>query len=261
MKFITSIILTGSLFLTIGCGNSKEVKNKNEEKVENQAQMGEAKHPSPTAVDFYASDKEETWKLSVRFEGEIVFTDTKNNISFSSETNKKLVAQGADVVQISSENDTHIIQINIDIVSCMRTGKQVDIMIRKKNEKNGIDYSGCGFYRGTPQLHDIWALHQLNGKELTAKQFPKELPHFEFNLVTKEMSGFAGCNQVNGNLRFEYNKMIIDELVSTRMYCGEASEIENQILTILRSQPVYHLKELHLFLETPEGSIILKKVD
>jgi heat shock protein HslJ len=75
------------------------------------------------------------------------------------------------------------------------------------------------------------------------------------------MSGFAGCNQVYGNLSFEYKKMIIDQLSSTRMYCGDASDIENNILTILRDQPVYHLKGLILVLETTKGSITLKKVD
>lgn len=261
MKFITTIILTSLLFLNSGCGNSKEVETKTEDKVENQSHMDEVKHPSPTAVDFYASAADDTWKLSIRFGGEIVFTDTKNDINFHSETNEKLVAQGANVIEVYSENDTHIIRVSIDIVDCLKNGKKIDIMVRENGDKKALDYSGCGYYRGTPQLHDIWALHMLNGKEITADQFPKELPHFEFNLVTQQMSGFAGCNQVNGNLRFEYNKMIIDHLVSTRMYCGQASDIENEILRILRNQPVYHLKSLHLILEIPGGTIILKKVD
>lgn len=260
MKVITSIILTSVLFLSVGCGNSKE-NNKKKEQVENQSEMGQVKHPSPTAVDFYANAQDESWKLSVRFGGQIVFTDTKNNIYFTSDTNEKIVAQGADVVQLFSENKTHIIHVNIDIVDCMETGKSVNIMVRKTNEKKGIDYSGCGFYRGTPQIHDIWALEKLNGETLTPRQFPKERPHFEFNLNTKKMSGFAGCNQVNGNLRFEYNKMIVEQLASTRMYCGETSDLENEILTILRGQPVYHLKGLNLILETPRGSLTLKKVD
>lgn len=261
MKFITSIIITSSLFLTIGCGNSKEVKTKTEDQVEHQAENLKDGHPSPTAVDFYASAEDGSWKLSIRFGEEIVFTDTKNNIIFSSNTNEKVVAQGADVLQITSENETHVIHVAIDIVDCLKNGKRIDIMVRKTNDKKGFDYSGCGYYRGTPQLHDIWALYMLNGKEITAKQFPRELPHFEFNLVTKHMNGFAGCNQVNGNLSFEYNKMIIDDLSSTRMYCGEASDIESEILKILSSKPIYHLKDLHLILEIPGGSITLKKVD
>ncbi|HLV41903.1 MAG TPA: META domain-containing protein [Brumimicrobium sp.] len=261
MKFITLFILTSLLIISAGCSNSKEVETNNEKKMENQAQPSEVKHPSPAAVDFYANADDNSWKLSVRFGGEIVFTDTKNNIQFYSDVNEKTVAQGANVIQLSSINETQVIHVNIDIVDCMKSGKKVDIMIRNIGDQKSFDYSGCGFYRGTPQLHDIWALHKLNGKELSAKQFPRELPHFEFDLVTQQMSGFAGCNQVNGNLKFEYNKMIIDNLVSTRMYCGEASDLENEILKILRNEPIYHLKDLHLTLETPNGSVILKKVD
>lgn len=261
MKVITSIILSSSLFLLIGCGNPQKVETKTEVKVENSKNEDEIKHPSPTAIDFYANADNDSWKLSIRFGGEIVFTDSENNISFSSNINEKVVAQGADVVQIFSQNETHIINVSIDVVECMRTGRKINIMLRKINEEDGFDYAGCGFYRGSPQLHDIWALYKLNGKELTAKQFPRELPHFEFNLVTQQMSGFAGCNQVNGILSFEYNKMIIDQLSSTRMYCGEASDLENEILTILRGKPIYHLKDLHLILETSKGSLTLKKVD
>ncbi|PKR79988.1 hypothetical protein CW751_12240 [Brumimicrobium salinarum] len=75
------------------------------------------------------------------------------------------------------------------------------------------------------------------------------------------MSGFAGCNQVNGNLHFSYNRIKISELVSTRMYCGDASDIENQILGLLRSEPFYRIDGLYLTLETTKGIIKLKKVD
>jgi|SRR5690554_2096277 len=261
MKFIPTIIISSLLFLSTGCSNSQKVETKTEKQVNNQEEKKEVKHPSTTAVDFYASGENDTWKLSVRFGGEIVFTDAKNNISFSSDSNEKIVAQGANVVQIFSQNETHIINVSIDIVTCMKTGKEVNIMIREIDKKSGLDYVGCGYYRGTPQLHDIWALYKLNGEELTAKHFPRELPHFEFNLVTQQMSGFAGCNQVNGNLSFEYNRMIINQLSSTRMYCGDASDLENKILAILRDKPFYHLKDLHLIIETQKGSITLKKVD
>lgn len=256
MRKITTILLSFALLSLGSCGNSKERDNKNNEDL-----TKEVTHQDISAVDFHAESEDNSWKLSITFDGEIVFTDTKNDIQFMAENNEKVVAQGADIVNISAENKTHVIRVNIDIAECMRDGKKVNIMIRKIKDKNGLDYEGCGYYRGTPQLHDIWAIHELNGRAVDAKQFPKELPHFEFNLVTKQMSGFAGCNQVNGNLKFEYNRMIIEPLSSTKMYCGETSTLENEILNILRSKPIYSHNELHLTLESKEGSITLKKVD
>src|SRR5690554_390395 len=256
MKSIASIVLISSLLLSVSCSNSKEIKNDETMEVKDTDSF-----LLLSAADFYANGENDTWKLLIRFGGKIIFTDVENNIVFAAKSNKKIVARGVNIVQIHSENETHSIQVSIDVAECMKTGKKVNVVIKKLNERKNMEYEGCGYYRGTPQLHDIWALHTLNGREITPEQFPRELPHFEFNLVTQKMSGFAGCNQVNGSLRFEYNKMIIDQLLSTRMYCGEASDLENEILTILRGKPIYHLKDLHLILETTKGSLTLKKVD
>ncbi|WP_107037647.1 META domain-containing protein [Brumimicrobium mesophilum] len=256
MKKITLILMSSTLLILGSCGNSKE---KMDDKVEQLT--SEVMHQDMSNVDFYANAKDESWKLSVSYNGKIVFTDTKNNIAFISEDNEKQVAQGADVLNINAKNETHVIRVNVDIADCMATGKQVNIMVREISKKEGFDYSGCGFYRGKPQLHDIWALKELNGQPITADQFPREAPHFEFNLTTKRMSGFAGCNQVNGNISFGYNKMIIDKLSSTRMYCGETSKIEEEILTILESEPVYDHHNLNLTIESKAGSLVLKKVD
>ena len=257
MKKIALILLSSTLLIIMSsCGNSKE-------KIDNAVVKlaTEEMHQDMSSVDFYANAKDESWKLSVTFDGKLVFTDTKNSIVFTSETNEKQLAQGADLLNIYAKNKTHVVRINIDIAECMNTGKQVNIMVREIGEKDGFDYSGCGFYRGKPQLHDIWALIEVNGRTVTADQFPNEKPHFEFNLETKRMSGFAGCNQVNGNISFGYNKMIIDELISTRMYCEETSTIEEEILKVLKSEPVYDLQLLRLTIESEEGNIVLKKVD
>jgi heat shock protein HslJ len=256
MKTITLVLWSFTALLLGSCGNSKEIDDKKNETVPK-----EVTHQDISGVDFYANAEDESWKLSITFDEEIVFTDTKNNIQFSSKNIDKQVAQGADVVNISAKSKTHVFRINIDIAECKHDGKQVNIMVRKISEKNGLDYNGCGYYRGSPQLHNIWALHQINGKEITADQFPNELPHFEFNLETKQISGFAGCNQVNGKIKFEYSKVIIEPLSSTKMYCGETSTVEEDILNILRSGPIYSINNLQLTLESVEGSIILKKVD
>lgn len=256
MRKITLVLLSCTLLTLGSCGNSKERDNKKDSAV-----TTEVSHQDISGVDFYANAKDDSWKLSVTFNGQIVFTDTKNDIQFIAEDNEKIIASGVDIVNISASNRTHIIRVNIDIAECMRDGKQVDIMIREIDSKEGIDYSGCGFYRGKPQLHDIWALREINGVEISAKEFPRELPHFEFNLVTKQMSGFAGCNQVNGQIKFAYNKMFIEPLSSTKMYCGETSTIENEILGILKSSPNYGIDNLVLTIESKDGSLKLKKVD
>lgn len=260
MNRIKYFVFATVMLSLISCGNSKETKEEQAEETNNSNNSEMIEHPSENLVDFYASS--EDWKLSVQFDGNLVFTSKSKNISYKGEVQNKTVASGADVVSLFSSNGTEVVRINIDIVACEKNGKKVDIMYRLEKDKNGTDFSGCGFYRGNPKLHDIWAVKQINDEKLNPEKFPKDIPHFEINLQNKQFSGFAGCNQVNGMLRFEYNKMHIEPLSSTKMYCAELSDIENKILNILRNGPViYKVKGTTLILETREGSITLKKVD
>lgn len=259
IKYITTLILTGLLILATSCGNSKEATTT--ENVEDNSSNRPSTGIPRFDVDFKAEMDKEGWELEIRYIGGIYFKDTKNNIEILTHQMKKQVAQGANVVSMFSENDAYTIQVVIDVVECQENMKVVNVMVRDKKNNEEYDYEGCGYYRGQQQIHDIWVLESLNGKKLTADQFPKEFPHFEFNLDDKTMSGFAGCNHVNGSIYFDYNRMKIVPLISTRMYCSEVSEIENKILKILRNNPIYHLKELRLSLETTDGSLVLKKVD
>jgi heat shock protein HslJ len=260
MNKVKYFVFASVLFSLMSCGNSKESQDEQVDATNSSNNSEMIDHPSENLVDFHASS--EDWKLSIQFDGELTFTSKSNNINFKGEIERKSVAQGADVVSIYSSNGKEVLRVNIDIVDCKENGKRVDIMHRSDGDKNGSDFSGCGFYRGNPKLHDIWAVKQINGEELNPAKFPKDIPHFEINLQNKQFSGFAGCNEVNGMMRFEYGKMFIEPLSSTKMYCAELSDIENEILSVLRNAPIiYTLKGTNLFLETTKGSITLKKVD
>jgi hypothetical protein len=230
MNKIKYFVFATVLISLVSCSNSKETKEDQVETTENSNNSNNSEmieHPSENLVDFHASS--EDWKLSVQFDDMLFFTNKSKNISFKGKIEKTSVAQGADVVSIYSENDNEVVRISIDIVDCKENKKRIDIMYRLKSDKNGTDFSGCGMYRGNPRLHDIWAVTHINDEELNPAKFPKDIPHFEMNLQNKQFSGFAGCNDVNGMMRFEYNKMFIEPLASTKMYCAELSDIENKL--------------------------------
>lgn len=261
MRSIPSFLLAGLFLLSLGCSNNKEVAAQNEDLGINNPTNKIKKLPDLSTVDFYALADDSSWLFTVQYGREITFTDLNNNIKFHSKSNHKEIAGGANIVSINSENNDFILSANIGLEDCHKTGTIINLVIKRKKDNQVLDYAGCGVYRGSPRLHDIWVLESINGDTLSASQFPRELPHFEFNLNTQKMSGFAGCNQVSGNISFKYNKIIIESLLSTRMYCKETSPMEDEILKILRSQPIYNFYKLHLYIETTEGSLILKKVD
>lgn len=253
IKTFCILLVTGLFF---SCGNSKDGMKTN-----NESSNSEKIIPIKLS-DFHAEAPNSSWILRVQFGNQLYFKDENKGISFKGDIQELHVAQGADVVGISAKNSSHVLRLSIDIVDCGDGGKNVDIMLRKKDKNDGNNYSGCGYYRGNPKLHDIWAVKSINGERLNPEKFPKDIPHFEINLEEKKLGGFAGCNQVFGQLSFEYNKIIIKNLGSTKMYCEGASKIENKLLSILRAKPViYSLKGTALILENTEGSIELKKVD
>ena len=252
MKLFFSIFLLLTLLIVSGCGNSKKIEKNNIEETS-------IEHPIINSLDFYASPNDKSWNLSIQFNDHIIFTDSKKAIHFIGDTKTKIDNQGN--IQISAKDKTYYIEVNIKKEECNKIGVITEIKFEKIAEKETNNYVGCGIYRGSPQLHDIWVLYGINDKILTPDLFPDELPHFEIDLTERKISGFAGCNQVNGNLTFGYQLMNIQSLVSTRMYCGEASQIEEDILEILRTPLTYKLEETHLYLTSEKGKLLLKKID
>lgn len=253
LKTLSCLLLAGVIF---SCGNSEDIMN-------NDGQSNNSSDIVPMKLsDFYAEAPDSSWILRVQFDGDLYFEDIDKATVFRGTVNDMHVAQGADVVGISAKNESHIVRLSIDIVDCGNGGKNVDLMLRKNDKKEGINYSGCGYYRGNPQLHNIWAVESINGEDLNPEKFPKDIPHFEINLQTKHFGGFAGCNDVNAQMKFDYNKLNVTSLVSTKMYCAGVSDTENEILGILRSSPViYQVKSGKLILENRTGTLILKNVD
>jgi heat shock protein HslJ/co-chaperonin GroES (HSP10) len=253
-KLLYTLLITS---LLLSCGNTKDGMSDNTDKT-----VSEETIIPKTLADFYAKAPDSSWILRIQFEDQVYFEDFNNGITFKGSIEELLVAQGADVLGIMANNNSHVLRISIDIVDCGTDGKRVDFMIRKKDDKNGINYSGCGYYRGSPKLHNVWAIQSVNNESINPEKFPKDLPHFEINLESKRFSGFAGCNQVSSQMKFDYNKITFSSIMSTKMYCAEISDLENEILDILRDNPViYTVKDANLLLESRKGSLTLKKVD
>jgi heat shock protein HslJ len=253
-----TIYFSLSFFLSVifmSCGNSKDSMGENDTK-QSMTEIPES------LSDFHAQADDSSWILRIQFENEIYFENRATNETFKAEVDEIHVAQGADIVGLSATSNDRVLRLNIDIVDCNENGKKVDLMLRNLEDKDGENYAGCGYYRGNPRLHNIWALQAINNKKINPETFPKEPPHFELNLETKQFGGFAGCNNVFGQINFEYNKMIVRNLGSTKMYCAEVSNIENDILEIMSAEPLlYTLKDGLLILENTKGSLTLKNVD
>jgi heat shock protein HslJ len=254
---ITTFVLTGLVFTLISssCNTSKKVS---------EIDMSESfkLHPSVYQTDFTAYDTDSTWKLSIRFGEEVVFTSKTEQLIFRAALEPEIVAQGTNIVKLIANNEHIKLSITIDVAKCNNTSFVTELTL--ENSQTGIakDFIGCGEYNGTPQLYDIWALTNINDASIQPEMFRKQTPYMEINLREKTIAGFGGCNDFSGEISFSYKKMIIGPIAATKMYCAEESKIEKEFFNILNAGPVIYIKKENiLILENSTGSLIFKKVD
>lgn len=219
-------------------------------------------HPSAYQTDFTAYDSDSTWKLSIRFGEEIVFTSKSEKINFRGKASPEIVAQGSNIVKVGTQNETHSIVITIDLAKCNKNGFVTDVQVQDLKISTKIDFNGCGQYNGSPKLYDIWALTNINDASIQPEMFRKQTPYMEINLREKTIAGFGGCNDFSGELSFSYKKMEVGPIAATKIYCAEESKIEKDFFSILNAGPVIYVKkENQLILENSTGTLIFKKVD
>lgn len=72
-------------------------------------------------------------------------------------------------------------------------------------------------------------------EKLTNRYVPQQLNVRVIFDQNDRLYGFAGCNNFNGNYKQRSNQLSVQPLVSTRKYCAESSELEQQFTQSLQS--------------------------
>ena len=82
-------------------------------------------------------------------------------------------------------------------------------------------------------VYGKWVLESLNGKKATKTVFTNGIPYIDIDGAKKSISGFGGCNKMNGSCEIvEGSKFKIDGLIATKMYCEGVPE--NELFALLR---------------------------
>jgi copper homeostasis protein (lipoprotein) len=72
-------------------------------------------------------------------------------------------------------------------------------------------------------------------EKLTNRYVPQQLNVRVIFDQNERLYGFAGCNNFNGNYKQRSNQLTIQPLVSTRKFCADSSELEQQFTQSLQS--------------------------
>lgn len=262
---MTKIVYLGILFLTVlGCKTTSFPINKgvksNTPIANNIEKVANSTHP----FYFKSSGTEPFWGLTIS-DYEIVFNTIGDSMVFpyiepilALDANVKLYRLKSKFAQL---NIQILQQICINSMSGNTFPYSVSIEYKKNTASEFEKVSGCGQYVTDYRLHDSWILEELNGKKISVENFSNKLPLIEINSNNNTFLGFAGCNEMNGSLFFEKEKLQFINLTITKMKC-ESSNKESEFITALQSTNHYQIENNRLILSNPSGiKIKFKKID
>ena len=68
-------------------------------------------------------------------------------------------------------------------------------------------------------IYQKWILKKLNGKEDVKEKAGKDIPYLEFHLNDKSVSGYTGCNSLNGKALITEDEISFSGMSTTKMMC------------------------------------------
>ena len=256
MKNIVYIVFIG---IFVGCSTKTNTESKT---IIPEAPLLKSK----TEGYFKAIGTEPFWGLEIS-EEMIRFQGIEAGSEFTAPHIEPIRAMDANVKLYRVNTESGEIEVTISMQNCsdgMSDNKhdyKVDLNLRRNNQKENVNYSGCGNYIADYRLFDIWLLEELEGKNVTLADFAKEIPLLEINSSEKKFIGYGGCNRVSGTIFQERELLRFTDIISTRMACGETN-MENIFLKALQSSTGYKIKNNRLYLTNPDGmKTIFKKID
>jgi len=111
-----------------------------------------------------------------------------------------------------------------------------------------------------PLLHDIWVVQSINGAAYSRVEGKDLHPTLEIYLSEKRFLGNTGCNNMNGSMNVEGDKISFSDITTTKMFCVDVDE--TSFLTALSKADKYKIEKMRLYLfDDDKEVLVFKKID
>ena len=111
-----------------------------------------------------------------------------------------------------------------------------------------------------PLLHDIWVVQSINGATYSRVEGQDLHPTLEIYLSEKRFLGNTGCNNMNGSMNVEGDKISFSDITTTKMFCVDVDE--TSFLTALSKADKYKIEKMRLYLfDDDKEVLVFKKID
>ncbi|MBL7977842.1 MAG: META domain-containing protein [Bacteroidetes Order II. Incertae sedis bacterium] len=101
-----------------------------------------------------------------------------------------------------------------------------------------------------------WVLVQLSDAQGNARVSGQKI-FLQVDPSLKSIGGNGGCNVFGGDLKATARVLKIGPLMSTKMYCDEASRLENRFLEILDGEKTYKISGRKLTIRGQKPNTVL----
>lgn len=257
------------LLIVTGCKpNSGERKENESQKVPVESvEKAEPETTTPGMVYFKGSGNEPFWNVELN-DQEIRFTSMIEGYeALSTPLPEMQRAADANVKRYRAETEKVTLTLTISQGACADTMAdksypyKVTVLVMLTGEDTPKEVTGCGDYITDYRLNDQWVLEQLNDEMVREDQFANQLPFMEINTTANHFSGYAGCNQMQGDIFWEKGLLRFTKVITTRKACVPSNR-ESEFLDNLEKATSYSLENNRLTLSNPDGKLLVfKKTD
>ena len=272
MKRSGLILLLGLFILSASCNIKKAEQKKKAENVDSvpvdsTTMQMKYKMANNTInnVYFKANGTEPFWSLTIS--EKMIKLNIISDSILTPHTNP-VYAQDRNIKRYTLQTESAGMNIEITQKECINAMSGIEspysvtVEFKKGRDKKFTELEGCGHYLTDYRLHDIWVLEALKGKKITKDDFIKKFPQMEINTGTNTFTGTTGCNRMNGQLFFEYDKLRFQKIMTTKMMCLPDNKKEREFLDALRTSTTYSIANNRLTLSNPDGDLLVfKKLD
>jgi heat shock protein HslJ len=101
--------------------------------------------------------------------------------------------------------------------------------------------SGCNNENKTStkkMLNGKWMLKTINGKEVVKNKTGGNMPFLDFNLTAGTVSGFTGCNDLDGKISVTETEITFSDMSMSKIYCPDANYEYEIVGFLFHSEPI-----------------------
>jgi len=122
---------------------------------------------------------------------------------------------------------------------------------KKSSDKDDVEKTDLASNKAQ-KIANSYTVVTLNNEKLKSDN-----PTLIFNLEKNKLNGNTGCNQYGGNITIDGDKIKLDRLMATKMYCADKADIERAFTGALAKSHHFKVKKNQFFLYDKANNVLL----